>query len=213
VSIDKLIKSLTIYYKNTINRHDMSKEKTKTIRHEANPFVEGMELIVGSKAVKVATVGKEKNILVNQHTGEVTGTHVVARKKVDSTKFVKVFANYMSFTFDLTKGGNKALRVLLWALKEYGIGRDKISLDKYALEEFLAKHADLEPKLILSYATFARGLAELEKAKLIAKAIKPGDYFINPDVIFNGDRIAFTTVLERKAEEQKELDLDNKDNQ
>jgi DNA-binding GntR family transcriptional regulator len=49
----------------------------------------------------------------------------------------------------------------------------------------------------LSIATFKRGINELENAKIIAKTIRKGWYFINPNFIFNGDRIAFTTVIER----------------
>ena len=49
----------------------------------------------------------------------------------------------------------------------------------------------------LSQTTFWRGLAELVKAHIIAKTMRQGRYFINPNFIFNGDRVAFTTVIER----------------
>jgi hypothetical protein len=41
-------------------------------------------------------------------------------------------------------------------------------------------------------------LAELVKAQIIAKTMRQGRYFINPNFLFNGDRIAFTTVIERE---------------
>lgn len=172
----------------------------KTIRHETNPFLKDMIITVGSKNVQISTLGKESNVLINQHTGEVTGTHIIARKKVDQDKFVKTFADYMSFTFDLTKAGNKALRVVMWAIKETAIGKDTVTLDKYTLEAFLKAHFNHEPPLELSYPTFARGLSELEKAKITAKTIRAGIYYINPDCIFNGDRIAFTTMIEKKKD-------------
>lgn len=179
-------------------------------RYEVNPFVEGMEMQVGSKSVRISTMGKDDNILVNQSTGEVTGTHVVARKTLDKTKFVKVFADYMAFTFDLTRSGNKALRVVMWAAKQYAIGRDKVDLGKYTYESFVEFYAGSEPPLVLSYSTFTRGLAELEKAKIIAKTIRQGHYFLNPNCLFNGDRIAFSTVLERAPEDQAELPFEEK---
>lgn len=37
-----------------------------------------------------------------------------------------------------------------------------------------------------------------ENAKIIAKHLRAGDYYINPNFVFNGDRIAFSTVIERK---------------
>lgn len=160
------------------------------VRHKVNPFVKNMVIPIGSKSVQI--LGKDSNILINQATGEVAGTHVVARKKTDSSKFVKVFADYMQLTFDLTGAGNKALRVLMWAVQERCIGKDIVDLDKITLQEFIENTGQE-----MSNATFHRGVADLEKAKIIAKTLKIGRYFINPDVMFNGDRIAFTTLIER----------------
>lgn len=188
----------------------------KTIRHKVNPFVGEMEIPVGTKSVTISTLGKDNNILVNQSTGEVTGTHVVARKKIDSERFIKTFADYMAFTFELTKAGNKALRVVMWAMKEQSVGKDTVTLDKYSHEDFLKQHGfsgketkeNKENKAkenkvpALSYPTFARGLAELEKAKIIAKTVRTGVYFINPSCMFNGDRIAFTTLIERNEKKE-----------
>ena len=49
-----------------------------------------------------------------------------------------------------------------------------------------------------SEAERAKKQKELEDAKIIAKHRKRGDYFINPNFVFNGDRIAFSTVIEKK---------------
>lgn len=170
-------------------------------RHKTNPFVENMLIPVGTKRVRISALGKDDNILINQSTGEVSGTHVVALKRVDTEKFIKTFADYMAFTFDLTKAGNKALRVVMWAVQEQAIGKDLVVLDRFTLEGFLGAHGFSEDESsstpALSLPTFARGLAELEKAQIIAKAQRAGSYFINPSCMFNGDRVAFTTVIER----------------
>lgn len=179
----------------------------KTQRHKTNPFVDQMVIPVGSKQVRISSLGKDSNILVNQHTGEVSGTHVVAYKRVDTERFIKTYADYMAFTFDLTKSGNKALRVVMWAVKEQTPGKDKVILDKYAHAEFLDEFGYEEKSL--SYPTFTRGLAELEKAQIIAKTLRTGHYFINPSCMFNGDRrVAFSTVLEQvDADEPEQPDL------
>jgi hypothetical protein len=55
-----------------------------------------------------------------------------------------------------------------------------------------------------------RGLNELENASIIAKTIRKSFYFINPNFIFNGNRVAFTTVIDRieeGTEDQLGLDL------
>lgn len=173
----------------------------RTERYKTNPFVEDMLIPVGTKRVRISTFGREDNILINQSTGEVSGTHVVAVKRVDTEKFVKTFADYMAFTFDLTKAGNKALRVVMWAVQEQALGKDIVVLDRFTLEGFLSAHGFSEDESAkipaLSLPTFARGLSELETAHIIAKTLRPAHYFINPSCMFNGDRVAFTTVIER----------------
>ena len=53
----------------------------------------------------------------------------------------------------------------------------------------------------MSIKTLYRGINELIKSEVIAKSNRIGVYFINPSFCFNGDRLAFTTVIERKKEE------------
>ena len=185
---------------------------TKTIRYKTNPFIEGMEIRLKRKNVRITTLGKENNILVNEHSGEVASTHVVAHKLVDASRFIKTLADYTSFTFDLSKAGNKALRVLMWTMQDNAINKDTVTLDKYTLEAFHDVHKDFIPPLKLSYPTFARGLGELDKAKLIAKTQRAGIYFINIRCVFNGDRHAFTTIIQKDTKENRELiGLENKD--
>jgi len=88
-------------------------------------------------------------------------------------------------------------------LQNKQIDRDLIPLDRVSLDEFLEAHKDRKPPLQLSLSTFGRGLAELENAQIIAKHIRLGWYFINPNFVFNGDRIAFTTLIERKKAEEE----------
>ncbi|MGM6296660.1 replication/maintenance protein RepL [Vibrio parahaemolyticus] len=169
-----------------------------TIRYAENPFVGELNVPIATKNVKVSPIGKDENILVNQHTGEVIGTHVTTYKKVDSEEFVKLFTANIALTFDLTSAGIKAFNVLVHMMQKKGIQKDLVTLDKFTLEEFLEAHKDREPPLKLSQSTFKRGLNDLENAKIIAKHLRAGDYYINPNFVFNGDRIAFSTVIERK---------------
>ena len=154
-----------------------------TVRHEENPFLDNHMIPIGNKSVRISKLGEDNNVLINQVTGEIHGTHVVAHRKVDSGRFVKVFADYMAFTFELTKAGNKALRVVMWALSKNSINKDVVILDKYTHSDFMEEHKE---KLSVSYPTFSRGLAELEKAQILAKTVRPGQYYINPHCMFNG---------------------------
>ena len=183
-------------------------EKTIVKRYDKNPFTANMNVPVSKKNIHLSRLGKDDDVLVNQHTGEMRGTHVTTYKRVDAEQFVKLFTANIALTFELKAAGIKAFNVLMWVMQNKAIDKDLVTLDKFALDEFLHANSDRDPPLKLSQPTFWRGLAELEKSQIIAKHIRQGWYFINPNFVFNGDRIAFSTVIEKSTEEQGELDLE-----
>lgn len=179
----------------------MTEQKKKAVvRYEENPFVEDMIVPVKGQRVQISRIGRDDNVLLNQSTGELQGTHLTTYRKVDSEQFVKLFTANIGLTFELKAAGIKTFGVLAWVLQERSISKDLVPLDKFVLDDFLKAQ---DKKLALSLATFGRGLAELEKAKIIAKHLRQGWFFINPNFVFNGDRIAFTTVIERKKRADK----------
>ena len=173
--------------------------KMQPVRHEFNPFTSDMMVPVSAKQVRLSRLGSDQNVLINQETGEVQGTHITTYKKVDNEQFVKLFTSNIAMTFELKAAGIKAFNVLMWVVQNKAVEKDLVPLDKLILDEFVKVHS--ERKIIIktfSMATFWRGLAELEKAKIIAKHLRQGWYYINPNFCFNGDRIAFTTMIEKK---------------
>lgn len=164
------------------------------IRYEVNPFIEDMLIPIGHKSVKLSRLGKDDNVLINKSTGEVQGTHVTTYRKVDSQRFVKLFTENIGLAFNLKSAGIKTLTVLVFLVQKTAINKDVINLDSFSLKFFLKENDQYK----LSMTTFRRGLIELEEAKIIAKSVRRGDYFINPNFVFNGDRIAFSTVLEKE---------------
>lgn len=156
-----------------------------------------MVVPVKGQRVQLSRIGKDDNILINNATGEVQGTHVTTFRQVDSEQFVKLFTQNIALTFDLKAAGIKVFNVMMWTLQNKALGGDMIPLDKYVLAEFLESQSKRKPPVSLSQATYARGLAELEHAQIIAKHIRPGFFYINPNFCFNGDRIAFTTLIQR----------------
>jgi hypothetical protein len=159
-----------------------------------------MTFPVKGKYVKLSKLGKDDNILVNQSTGEIQGTHVTTYKVVDGEQFIKIFTVNIGMTFDLSAAGIKTFSVLLWSVQNRALSKDEVDLDTFTLEEFTEAHK--EPPLRLSHATFKRGINELEKSQIVAKTIRQGRYFINPNFVFNGDRIAFTTMIERNKKSE-----------
>lgn len=187
-------------------RHKLREQIMKdVVRYESNPFIEGMVVPIRGQKVQLSTLGKDDNVLVNQSTGEIRSTHVTTFKKVDTEQFVKLFTANIALTFELKAAGIKTFNVLVWMIQNSAVSKDIVALDKYSLDSFLKAHSDRKPPISLSMPTFWRGLAELEKAQIIAKHVRPGSYFINPNFIFNGDRISFTTVIERDTSADNKL--------
>ena len=84
--------------------------------------------------------------------------------------------------------------------KRNAIAKDIVILDVEVLERFKSENN------VKTFArnTFQKGLADLVKNKIIARHTRQGWYYINPNFIFNGDRIAFTTLIERKKSETRD---------
>jgi len=62
----------------------------------------------------------------------------------------------------------------------------------------------MHPTTSGSEAAVILGLVGLEEASIIAKPIQIGWLYLNSSIVFNGDRIAFTILIERDSS------LDNK---
>ena len=172
----------------------------KKEKFKSNPFLETLVIKTKSKKVQISSLGKDDNVLVNTGTGEVAGTSISTYRQVDDAEFVKIFTGNIALLFDLTSAGIKAFNVLMFEIQRAAIKRDKVQIDEYILEDFL----EWNPHKKLSKATLYRGLKELIKGQILARDMKGGYYWLNPNFCFNGDRIAFTQIIERKKTEQEQ---------
>lgn len=166
--------------------------------HKTNPFINALSITKTNKSVRVSPIGKDNNVLIDTNTGEEYGTEVRTWKAVDDANFVKIFSANIALTFELKSAGIKAFNVLLYAVQHSAIEKDVVDLDQLTLDDF----NEVNEKT-LSLSTLNRGIKELCNAKIIAKHIRTGRYFINPNFVFNGDRIKFTTIIERKKGNDK----------
>lgn len=165
------------------------------MRYDRNPFLEDMLIPVKGRTVKLSkTMGRDDNTWINQGSGEVLATHLTTYKKVDTQKFVKLFTDNIGLTFGLKPSGVKVFSMLAWCVQKDSMNKDLVALDHISLRFFCASTGNK-----FSKSTLTRGLGELEACKIIAKSSRKGHYFINPSFIFNGDRIAFSEVIERDS--------------
>ncbi|MEO2919635.1 hypothetical protein ABHB41_25030, partial [Escherichia coli] len=100
-------------------------------RYKTNPFIPDMIIPIKDKQVRLSVLGREQNVLVNQATGEIHGTHVTTYKRVDGEQFVKLFTANIALTFDLSAQGIKAFNVLMWAIQNKSLAKDEVYLDTH----------------------------------------------------------------------------------
>lgn len=184
----------------------MKNDNQKIVRHEENPFIEHMHLSIRSKNIKLSKIGKSNAVdLVNTETGEHHGTYIGTTKRVDNEQFIKLFTANLALTFDLKAAGIKAFNVLCFVM-ENKIEKDKVIIDKLVLDDFNKRY---EKKL--SKTVLYRGISELIENQIIARSLREAEYFINPNFVFNGDRVVFATIIERKKIEEQERIVNKKD--
>lgn len=183
-------------------------------RYRENPFL--LQTInsvrIRNKRVSLSSDTANAELgLIDQKTGELLGrTQITTVKLVDEEEFVKIFTREIRLAFELSSAGYKALWVLIYAMQQ-NINKDSAFLDTTALEDFLRSQNSKSPEkeeLTLSYSTFSRGLRELVKSNIIAKSVRRGEYFINPSFAFNGNRIEYINIVQKRKMEEEELPLE-----
>lgn len=152
---------------------------SETQKYTKNPFV-GQDYLKIDKGTKQILAGATNKLLVNSETGETEGITMMHRyKEVDKTTFVKLYVGEVGALFELTKTGLKTFGFVLTCLK---INEDTI----YIYMPDLISYAGWK-----SLKQAYRGIGELIHNKIIAPSTKPNIWYINPNIVFNGDRIAF----------------------
>ena len=158
---------------------------------EANPFV-GSAVVNTKQGVKRIT-GKDGSsmLMVNGGTGEVVGpAGFWHAQEVDKTQFVKLYVNGVKALKGLTGAGTKVFEQLYQEIQQQ-IGKDKVYLSYSAIDH------DVAP---MSIATYTRGMRELMDKGFIAPSTVQGWYYINPDYMWNGDRLAFVKEFRKAVE-------------
>lgn len=169
-------------------------------RFEKNPFLSGAEVATKTRRV---TNKRGDMMLVNSNTGEIQ-TQIAGfweAEEVDSTKFVKLFIRGVKALKELTGAGTKVFEVLYLTVQE-NIGKDRVLMSFAEVDQALTP---------MSESTFMRGMRELVEKKFIAATPTLGVYWLNPDFVWNGDRLAFVKEYRKKQMEPqrdtKTLDL------
>jgi Firmicute plasmid replication protein (RepL) len=163
-------------------------------KFDHNPFLE--QAIEDIKIIKKTQIVKPKNtseiqIVVNSG-GEVTGHTAFMRYiEVEEEKFAKLYLSQFAAFWELK---SNSIRVFGYIINNLQPRQDMfiVYMDK-ALQHTKYKYAK----------EVNTGLVGLIEAGIIAKSIYENHYFINPMIVFNGDRVTFAkTYIRKKSLEQ-----------
>jgi hypothetical protein len=191
--------------------------KKEVLRYKDSPFRDDMVVPVGHKLLKVMDGKKDKTVLVNIESGEEMMTGVFTYKKVDNDTFVKSFTQNIAITHNLGLAGRRACDILQWVIQDHAINKDSVWLGLQVLDDWNARD-DIIKKV--SKSSWYRGVDELIEGGIIARkdSGRQADYWLNPNIMFNGNRLVLTTMIERDSNllegeivpdltEDKQLDL------
>lgn len=161
--------------------------------YEENPFVE--KAINDIKIVKrtqvVRSKSREEIQMITSSDGEVMGHSAFMRFiEVDEERFAKVYLSQFTAFWDLSK---PAIRVFSYILTVLKPKQDSFTFD---MSECL-----LHTKYSTEKSVF-EGLSALIECGIVARSNRHYKYFINPLVVFNGDRVTFAKTYIKKQKEK-----------
>ena len=122
------------------------------------------------------------------HTGEVFKTSFLRQMEVDEDQFVKLYLSNFAAFFDLSKAAIRVFGYFMQAMKP------KNDMVVFLLDDCM-EYTGYKAK-----DTIYRGLAELVHNEIIARGPNETLWFINPLIVFNGDRVSFTKTFVKKKE-------------
>jgi hypothetical protein len=181
-----------------VEKSGIKREKTKIVgirqskSYSENPFMSGSIVqIVGKK--KRYSIAAKSDVITSRE-GVVKGgiEHTIVRL-VDDSKFVKVFSDGVAGMYDLKSGGGKVFRYLFSQVQKFP-NVDRIYL--YFLDA-------VEEPWSISKTVFFRGMAELLEKGFIARSESPNMFYLNPAMIWNGDRFRFVNEYRRISKNQQ----------
>lgn len=160
--------------------------------YDENPFLDGFRL---NTRWKREGVEGDPRAVVNMTTGTMeTTAEIVRHIEVDREAFVKVFSAHLRVFFDLSQKGIRLLEVVMDTMAKEK-NKDLIYLSASSAIDYHRRAGKS-----FSQATFYRAKDELVEKGFIAPGPHKHQWWINPALFWNGDRIQFITELRRPPE-------------
>jgi hypothetical protein len=160
-------------------------------KNRENPFLkEAVEQIQNNIVKKYKnTSGTSRNAILQavNSEGEIMGhTSFIQQIEVDEEQFTKIYLSQFSAFFDLKNQGIKVFGYVMTKLNP------KQDLFNFFMDECMEYTGYKSEKSVYI------GLASLLENKIIARGSHDILYFINPMIVFNGDRVTFAKTYVKK---------------
>ena len=167
------------------NEPEQKKRRGLTV-YPNNPFVVGGMVKTKTKRL----TNKRGDMMVVGETGEIIApvAGFWQAQEVDAAKFVKLYVNGVRAFKELSNAGTRVFEVLYLEVQKH-IGQDRVYLSFTTLDESVK----------ISQATFTRGMRELIDKGFVAPTDAVAWYWLNPDYMWNGDRLAFVRTYRKKG--------------
>lgn len=176
-----------------LRRNDVKFKKNPFIFEDTDKAVLKIEL--PTKTKKKIIVSSELGV-INVQTGEVEGGNFLWKNVVvDEEKFAKIYMSEISVLYNLTKTGFRALSFILNKLEP---NKDLVYIYYPEMQDYCNWKVR---------KTCNQGLKELTASKIIAPSLQPGFWFINPHIVFNGNRLTLVSNYIKKGTNEQQDDL------
>jgi hypothetical protein len=173
-----------------VNMSQESEQKTRrgVELHKANPFIS--TALVEAKIRRITNKNGDM-MIVGKETGELIApiAGFWQSQEVDSAKFVKLYVNGVRAFRDLTNSGTKVFELLYLEVQK-NIGKDKVFMSFSLVDQAVTPMAP---------STYKRGMHELITKGFLAATPVQGWYWLNPDYMWNGDRLAFVKAYHKAS--------------
>jgi len=157
------------------------KSRRGSERYVKNPFIKSASNNTTGGVRRIST-GRDKLMVINENTGEhLGGAGFFQYQEVDKTQFLKLYVNGVKAITELSSAGTKVFEILHRAMQ-----------DKKDTDTILMSYDIVDKTIVkISRTTYFKGMKELVEKDFIAETMLQNYYFINPDFIFNGNRLSF----------------------
>jgi hypothetical protein len=157
-----------------------------------NPFL--MDVVVDIKD-RTATIARGCQV-VNKDGDWIANATIAQIREVDDEEFVKIYTTNLSYFFELSRAALKIIPLILKVIQKTAIGKDEIL---FSLEIAKETYHDMTGKK-LGKTLYYTGIEDLLLKKFVAISPRaPGAYYLNPHLLFNGDRITFLREYQKST--------------